>query len=126
MAWWSQIAGLVKDPPPSYVFELSEAGLAFAHDGVAGFQPFLAGTLQASPVEDNVLRPDAIASVIEGVAPAVNGSKKRRPAALVLPDYTARVTVLDFDSFPSAPEEHAGWHRRTSHLSHEGTQNQND
>jgi type IV pilus assembly protein PilM len=31
--------------------------------------------------------------------------KKRTPAALILPDYAARVTVLDFDSFPSAPEE---------------------
>lgn len=107
MAWWKQIARLVKDPPPSYVFELSEAGLAFAHDGRAGFQPFAPGTLLASPVEDNILRPDAIAGAIERVAP-VNGSKKRRPAAVVLPDYTARVTVLDFDSFPSAPDEQLG------------------
>jgi len=104
MAWWSQIAGLVKDPPPSYVFELSESGLAFAHNGTAGFQPFPAGALRASPVEDNILRPEAITGLIERVA-SVNGSKKRRTAALVLPDYTARVTVLDFDSFPSSPEE---------------------
>ena len=32
-------------------------------------------------------------------------SRKRRRAALILPDYAARVTVLDFDSFPSSPEE---------------------
>jgi type IV pilus assembly protein PilM len=104
MTWWKQIARLVKDPPPSHVFELSEAGLAFAHGGLAGFEPFPFGTLQVSPVEDNILRPEAIAWVMERVAPA-NGSKKRRPAAVVLPDYTARVTVLDFDSFPSVPEE---------------------
>jgi type IV pilus assembly protein PilM len=35
----------------------------------------------------------------------VNGSKKRRPAAVILPDYAARVTVLDFDSFPSDAQE---------------------
>ena len=41
------------------------------------------------------------------IAPS-NGGKKRTPAALILPDYAARVTVLDFDSFPSAPEEQLG------------------
>ena len=31
--------------------------------------------------------------------------KKRREAALILPDYCARVAVLDFDSFPADPKE---------------------
>ena len=104
MPFWNQITRLVKDAPPSHLFELSEAGLAFAHDGQNGFQPFEGGVLVASPVEDNVLQPDYVAAAIERTAPA-NGSKKRRPAAVVLPDYAARVTVLDFDSFPSEPEE---------------------
>lgn len=104
MSLWNHITQLVKDPPPDYVFELSEAGLAFARDGQSGFEPFEPGTLVVSPVEDNVRRPDAIASAIERVAPP-NGSKKRRRAAVILPDYAARVTVLDFDSFPSAPGE---------------------
>src|SRR5207244_3377183 len=30
---------------------------------------------------------------------------KRREAALILPDYCARVAVLDFDSFPADPKE---------------------
>jgi type IV pilus assembly protein PilM len=104
MGFLNRITGLVKDPPPRHLFELSEAGLAFAHSGGTGFQPFEPGTLVASPVEDNLVRGDAIASLIHRLAP-VNGSKKRRPAAVILPDYAARVTVLDFDSFPSAPEE---------------------
>src|SRR5579862_8426307 len=104
MGFLNRITSLVKDPPPRHLFELSEAGIAFAHSGGTGFQPFEPGTLVASPVEDNILRGDAIASLVQKLAP-VNGSKKRRPAAVILPDYAARVTVLDFDSFPSAPEE---------------------
>jgi type IV pilus assembly protein PilM len=106
MSFLNQITRLVKDPPPSHLFELSEAGVAYAHGSGTGFQPFDPGTLVPSPVEDNILRGDAIVSLIERVAPS-NGAKKRRPAAVILPDYAARVTVLDFDSFPAAPEEQA-------------------
>jgi len=104
MSVLNKITALIKDPPPNHVFELSEAGVAFAHGVETGFQPFTEGTLVASPVEDNFLRADAISATIQAVAP-VSGSKKRRPAAVILPDYAARVSVLDFDSFPSAPEE---------------------
>lgn len=104
MSFLNQITSLVKDPPPRHLFELSEAGIAFAYAGNNGFQPFEPGTLLVSPVEDNLLRGEAIAAMIERLAPS-NGGKKRRPAAVILPDYSARVTVLDFDSFPSVPEE---------------------
>lgn len=104
MSMWNQITRLVKDPPPSYLFELSSAGIAFARDGQGGFQPLDPGTLVPSPVEDNLLRSDLVLAAVQHVAP-VNGSKKRRPAAVILPDYAARVTVLDFDSFPSDAEE---------------------
>ena len=104
MSFLNQITHLVKDPPPSHLFELSEAGIAFAHAGQAIFQPIEAGTLVASPVADNLLRGDAVSSMIERLAP-MNGPKKRRPAAVILPDYAARVTVLDFDSFPSSADE---------------------
>ncbi len=105
MPFLNSIARLVKDPPPSHVFELSEAGIAFAQGGQTGFQPFEPGTLVASPVADNIHRPEAIAKLLERIAPSHAGSRKRRPAAVILPDYAARVSVLDFDSFPSAPEE---------------------
>jgi type IV pilus assembly protein PilM len=104
MSVLSKVLAIVQDPPPSHLFELSEAGIAFSQGGQMGFLPFEPGTLVVSPVEDNVLRPDLVASTI-GKFAGSNGSKKRRAAAVILPDYAARVTVLDFDSFPSAAEE---------------------
>ena len=109
MSLLNQISRLVKDPHPSHVFELSEAGIAFAQPGngrpgVPGFASFEPGTLVVSPVEDNIHKADAATAVLKYIAPLDN-SRKRRRAALILPDYAARVSVLDFDSFPSSPEE---------------------
>ena len=59
--------------------------------------------LAVSPLADNLLRPDAVTAALARIAPP-NGAK-RRPAAVILPDYAARVSLLDFDSFPSSPEE---------------------
>jgi type IV pilus assembly protein PilM len=98
------ISRLVKDPPPEHAFEISEAGISYAHGTETGFERFEPGTVLASPSVDNVLRPEAISSMIRHIAPA-NGAKKRRQAALILPDYAARVTVLDFDSFPNVAAE---------------------
>jgi type IV pilus assembly protein PilM len=104
MSFWSKITRLATDPPPSHVFELSEAGIAFSRHGQTGFQPFEPGTLAISPLQDNVLRPDAFTAAIQRIAPS-NGAKKRRPAAIILPDHAVRVSLLDFDSFPAAPDE---------------------
>jgi len=105
----NQISRLVKDPSPNYVFELSEAGIAFVQSGNGksgdpGFYAFEPGTLLVSPIEDNVRKAEAAAAALKAIAP-LDGSRKRRRAALILPDYAARVSVLDFDSFPSSPEE---------------------
>jgi type IV pilus assembly protein PilM len=62
------------------------------------------GTLVASPVEDNLISVDVASQTIQRIAPG-GGAKKRRPAAVILPDHAVRVSLLDFDSFPSAPEE---------------------
>src|ERR1043165_377177 len=102
MALWKQISRLVKDPPPDHIFELSEAGIAYGRHGETGFQAFEPGVLAPSPLADNILRADAVVSALGQIAPR-NGAK-RRPAAVILPDYSARVSLLDFDSFPSSPE----------------------
>jgi len=97
---------LFKDPPPNYVFELSEAGIAFAKMGASpqiNFQPFEEGVLLVSPVHDNIQKPEQLSTQINALIPS-NGNRKRR-AALILPDYCARVAVLDFDAFPSGHEE---------------------
>jgi type IV pilus assembly protein PilM len=108
MSFLTSISRLITDPPPEHIFELSEAGIAYARSQGArgadtGFEPFPEGTLKASPVDDNVLRVDAFSALLNKIAPA-NGSK-RRPAAVLLPDASVRVSVLDFDSFPETPEE---------------------
>jgi len=114
MSLWNQIARLVTDPPPNHLFEVSEAGIAFAHGKETSFEALEPGTVVVSPVEDNLLRADAVAAAIGRVASSKTlrnsrnsaiSSKKRKPAAVILPDYAARVSVLDFDSFPSSLEE---------------------
>jgi type IV pilus assembly protein PilM len=108
MSLLTNITNLLKEAPPSHVFELSEAGIAYARPAgtefETGFAPFDAGTLVVSPVDDNVRRADLVASQISFIAP-VQDVRKRRPAALILPDYAARVTILDFDALPPKPEE---------------------
>jgi type IV pilus assembly protein PilM len=102
----TSLANLLKDPPPAYAFELSEAGISFARVAEPAqliFKPFAAGVLLVSPAHDNIQQPQAIQEQIYAIAPP-NGHRKRR-AALILPDYCARVAVLDFDNFPADSEE---------------------
>jgi type IV pilus assembly protein PilM len=102
----SFIARLLEDPPPRYVFELSEAGIAVARNGrppQIGFQPLEPDVIAVSPVKDNVLRPEALLAQVQALAP--RGEKKRQRAVLILPDYSVRVSVLDFDAFPTDPAQ---------------------
>jgi type IV pilus assembly protein PilM len=100
------LANLLKDPPPTHAFELSEEGISFAP--VAGstraqFAAFEPGILLVSPVHENIQQPHVLLEHIRSLVPA-NGNRKKR-AALILPDYCARIAVLDFDTFPSDPDE---------------------
>ncbi len=102
----SAFANLLQDPPPTHAFELSEEGLAFApvsEPALAEFSHFEPGVLLVSPMHDNIQQPQVLLDHIQSLAPA-NGHRKRR-AAVILPDYCARVAVLDFDTFPPDPEE---------------------
>jgi type IV pilus assembly protein PilM len=102
----SALANLLQDPPPTHAFELSEEGLAFApvsEPKLAEFVRFEPGVLLVSPLHDNIQQPQVLLDHIRSLAPA-NGSRKRR-AAVILPDYCARVAVLDFDTFPTDPDE---------------------
>lgn len=101
-------ANLLKDPPPAYAFELSEAGIAMARctarSPQIGFQPLEPDVLSVSPVRDNVLRLEALTARIQALAPRPD-SRKRQRAVLILPDGSARVSVVDFDAFPSQPDQ---------------------
>jgi type IV pilus assembly protein PilM len=100
------LANLLKDPPPTHAFELSEEGISFAPVSAsarAEFAPFEPGVLLVSPLHDNIQQPHVLLEQIRSLVP-VNGHRKRR-AAVILPDYCARIAVLDFDTFPSDPDE---------------------
>ena len=107
MSLLDSLPPLLKDPPPAYVFEVSEAGIAFAASNrgtEVHFHEFEPGIVSVSPARDNVQNPEIFAAHVSALVPA-NGNKKRRSAALILPDHSTRVQVLDFDSFPSTADE---------------------
>ena len=104
-----KLKSLLQDAPPAMAFEISESGIAAARIGSRAeldFQPFRAGTLAVSPLKENVLDPDEFILTVRGLAGA-QGARKRRDVALILPDFSARISVLDFDSFPKDPKEQA-------------------
>lgn len=104
-----KLGHLVQDPPPWLAIELSEAGIAWARNPFSpniGFLPLAPDVLRVSPVLDNVHNAIALAECLGRIAPK-NGSRKRRKVAVILPDFSARVSVLDFDSFPGSPQEQA-------------------
>ncbi len=104
MGFVDKINNLLADPPPEFSFEVSEAGLAWASPRDRGFTAFEPGSLRVSPSEENILRPDSFARAVRDVTGESTG-RKRRTAAVILPDHAGRTTVLDFDSFPTKLEE---------------------
>ncbi|HBY61487.1 MAG TPA: hypothetical protein DEH78_16825 [Solibacterales bacterium] len=106
MSFFHQLRHALSDPPPEYLLEISEAGIAMARSSAPGQTSFYAlepGVLTVSPLKDNVAQPEELARAVATLAPP-NG-KKRRRAALILPDFCTRLTVLDFDSFPGDAAE---------------------
>jgi type IV pilus assembly protein PilM len=98
---------LLSDPPPAMVFEISEAGIAAARVAtkVVEFHPFRTAAIAVSPLQENVLDPDGFLETVRAQAAALGS--KRKDTALILPDYCARLAVLDFDTFPTDAKEQA-------------------
>jgi type IV pilus assembly protein PilM len=106
MSILAKIKSFVMDPPAEYVFEVSEAGIAWVNTqqpASVQWAPLPEGVIVASPLEDNVKQPEQYAAAVRAIVPPLVGKKRR--AALILPDYCARVAVVDFDTFPSEPED---------------------
>jgi type IV pilus assembly protein PilM len=97
---------LIQDPPPDYIFELSEGGIAYMRPGMTqpAFEPLEPGVIVPSPMSDNVLKADALSDKVRALAGTATGRKRGR-AVLILPDFCARVAVLEFDSLPADPKE---------------------
>jgi len=101
------LKSILRDPPPGMAFEISEEGIAAARIGPKvemEFQPLRPGVLSVSPVRENVLEEGEFLAAVKQVA-ATQAAWKRKGAALILPDYSARLTVLDFDQFPADAKE---------------------
>ncbi len=104
---WKSLLKVLHDPPPAYAFEVSEAGIAVAYTEkgpAVEFHPLPPGALRVSPIDDNILAPDVLAELVKTIAPPVPG-RKNRDAAVLLPDYAVRLSILDFDSFPRDAKE---------------------
>jgi len=87
-------------------FEITEAGIAAARIGSRTdleFHPLKSGVISVSPVKENILDHDEFILAVRALVPA----QKRKDVALIIPDYCARMTVVDFDNFPSDPKEQA-------------------
>jgi type IV pilus assembly protein PilM len=102
----TQLRNLIEEPAPKFAFEISSSGLASWQQ--QGGMRFAAATGLEAEVDAEALK-----SWIEEITPAALPGKKaqpgkkgqRRAAALVLPDRCARVSLLDFDSFPGNAQE---------------------
>src|SRR5580704_348135 len=89
------------------VFEVSEAGIAAArigHHTELDFRPLEPGVIAVSPLKENVLDEPAFRAAVKSLATS-HAARKGKDAALILPDFSARTTVLDFDTFPASMEE---------------------
>ncbi len=102
-----RLKSLVQEPPPAMAFEISEAGIAAARIAARAevdFRPLKPGVLSVSPLKENVLDADEFAMAVRAMW-ATQGTRKRRDVALILPDFSTRIAVLDFDEFPSDLKE---------------------
>lgn len=103
----NRLTSILTDPPPAMAFEVSEAGIAAARitsRAELDFQPFKPGTLTVSPLKENVEDPDEFVMTVRSLS-GTQAARKRKDVAIILPDYSARITVLDFDQFPSDAKE---------------------
>jgi type IV pilus assembly protein PilM len=106
---FDKLKSILQEPPPAMAFEISEAGIASARIGgrtELDFHPLKPGSLAVSPLKENVIDPDEFMMAVRAVS-ATQAARKRRDVALILPDYSTRIAVVDFDSFPSDPKEQA-------------------
>ena len=104
-----RLKALLQEAPPAMAFEITEAGIAAARIGARAeldFVPLRPGTLAVSPVKENVLDHDDFIIAVRSLA-GTQVARKRKDVALILPDFSARISVLDFDTFPKDPKEQA-------------------
>ncbi len=104
----------IADPPPAWVVEFSEEGIyrtATGSPSDARFEALPGGALAASPVENNLRDYERAAEALKALPfdEAAHGGTSRggkeAPTAVLLPDYSVRTSILDFEDFPTRHEE---------------------
>jgi type IV pilus assembly protein PilM len=96
----------LSDPPPDHFFEIGEyslAGASFRNASGQKQEKLAERGLVASPSAPNVLKPQLYRDALPRVAEATRG--KPGTAALAIPDYAARMAILDFEQFPASEAE---------------------
>src|SRR5450755_2886503 len=104
-----KLKSLLQEAPPAMAFEISAAGISAARIGSRAeldFLPLKPGTLSVSPLKENVIDAGEFGAAVRSLAGS-QSARKRRDVALILPDFSARISVLDFDSFPKEEKEQA-------------------
>jgi len=99
------IKKLLQDPPPEFAFEIAPDGIAMSRTRPpATLQklPLPPGVVIPSPVKDNVGDAEEFARVVKALVPPGPG---RRTAALILPDNSLRLAVLDFETLPAKEDD---------------------
>jgi type IV pilus assembly protein PilM len=92
---------LVAEPPPAYLFEVSSGAIAMvapAAPETLKQEPLPPNTLSVSPASSNLQNAEPFRTALDRLVGVVPG--KRPTAALVIPDFAARMAVLDFDELP--------------------------
>ncbi|HEY1215100.1 MAG TPA: hypothetical protein VGE93_15830 [Bryobacteraceae bacterium] len=109
MSFFDTVQRWVAEPPPDYLFEITEASLSLVSSRTPSQpreQMFSERALAVSPSAPNLLKPELYRNAFSQLAPINN--LRRVGAAVVIPDYTVRMTVLDFEEFPPGePERNA-------------------
>jgi len=111
---------LWQDAPPGLACEFTADGVGVARWNAGGtrpermaVRPLPLDALRAQPVRENIANVEAVAGAVHSAledAQSVNptgarSGKRRREIAVLLPDLSARVSVLTFDHIPDKREE---------------------
>jgi type IV pilus assembly protein PilM len=97
-------------PHPSLVVEISSTHVAAAQWSKAGghlenhaVEPLPVGAVMASPVDANVIQPEAVRTALRKVLNRV--PPRGAPLALLIPDPVVRVFILPFETLPRRADE---------------------
>jgi type IV pilus assembly protein PilM len=96
----------ISNPPPAFVFEMTEASLTAAapkNPSQQKYELLAERGLAVSPSTPNLTKPYLYREALRRMFPDAG---VRHPAsALVIPDYAVRMALLDFEEFPQREED---------------------